>query len=76
MRARDLRGGGAGVEDDGLAVANERDGGLGDAHLLRVMLQLLDVQRLVGVRHAADAPPWVRVSAPADFKRRRGRRGS
>ena len=49
MRARDLRGRGAGIEDDGLAVADQSQRRLRDAHLFRVMLQLLDAERLVGL---------------------------
>jgi hypothetical protein len=48
--ARDFRGGRAGVQNDGLAVADEGDGLLRDAHFFRVMLQLLDAERLVRVR--------------------------
>ena len=35
-----------------------------------MMLQLLDVERLVAPPARSSAPPWVRVSAPADFERR------
>ena len=45
--ARDLRGRRARIENDGLAVVDEGDRGLGDADFFRVMLQLLDAERLI-----------------------------
>jgi hypothetical protein len=45
----DLGGGGAGIEDDRLAVLNQRRRGLGDAHLLRMVQGALDDERLIVV---------------------------
>jgi hypothetical protein len=61
----DLGGGGAGVQDHGLAVFDERCGDLRDAHLLGVMQRLLDGEGPVVVIRRSSAPPCVRSSAPA-----------
>jgi len=50
QHSRDFCGGRAGIQNDGLAVADQGDGLLRDAHLLRVMLELLDAERLVRTR--------------------------
>src|SRR5262249_34548019 len=61
--ARDLRGGGTGIEDDRLAIVDQAGGGGGNTLLLGAVLQLLDVERLIGVRHVERAAVGTRECA-------------
>ena len=60
-----VQGGRAGVEDDALAVVDQRGGGGADARLLAGLQPLADVEgELRPLASGAIAPPWVRTTRP------------